>query len=134
MKRQMKLTIGVFLFCFLLLPISFGFSAEIYKWTDKDGKLIFSDTPPPPGVDSEIKKFEKPQPKEKPKPKTVPPQPKLDASPPPRIETATKKPQPEPTVIEKPSVQTISPNAKRELFREKRSYESINVIMYMTSW
>ena len=61
MKSQMKLAIGVFLFCFFLLPVSFGFSAEIYKWTDKDGKLIFSDTPPPPGVDSEIKKFEEPQ-------------------------------------------------------------------------
>jgi hypothetical protein len=85
-------------------------------------------------VDSEIKKFEEPQSKEKPKPKTFPSQPKLDASPPPRAETATKKPQPEPTVREKPRVQTISPNSKSELFREKRSYESINVIMYMTSW
>ena len=98
MKSQMKLAIEVFIFWFILLPVSFGFSAEIYKWTDKDGKLIFSDTPPPPGVDSEIKKFVEPQ------------------------------------STEKPRVQTISPNSKSELFREKRPYESINVIMYMTSW
>ncbi len=134
MKSQMKLAIEVFLFWFILLPVSSGFSVEIYKWTDKDGRIIFSDTPPSTGVEPEIKKFEEPQSKEKPKPKTVPPQPKLDASPPPRVETATKKPQPESTVIEKPRVQTISPNSKSDLFREKRSYESINVIMYMTSW
>ena len=79
MKNQMKLTIGVFLFCFLLLPISSAFSTEIYKWTDKDGRIIFSDTPPSTGVELEIKKFEEPEPKEKPKPKTIPPQPKLDA-------------------------------------------------------
>jgi Domain of unknown function (DUF4124) len=134
MKKQMKLAIGVFLFWLILLPISFGFSTEIYKWTDKDGKLIFSDTPPPPGVDSEIKKFEEPQSKEKPKPQTVPSQPKLDASPPPRIETATKKPQPEPTVKEKAKLQADSPQPKSESFKEKRPYESVNVIMYMTAW
>jgi hypothetical protein len=134
MKSQTKLAIGVFLFCFILLPISSAVSTEIYKWIDKDGRIIFSDTPPSNGVEPEIKKFEEPQSKEKPKPKTVPSQPKLDASPPPRVETETKKPQPEPTVTEKPRVRTTSPNSKRDLFREKRSYESINVIMYMTSW
>ena len=130
----MKLAIGVFLISFLLLAISSAFSTEIYKWTDKDGRIIFSDTPPSTGVEPEIKKFEEPQSKEKPRSKTVPSQPKLDTSPPPRIETAIKKPQPEPTAIEKPRVETISPNPKSELLREKRSYESINVIMYMTSW
>ena len=134
MKSQTKLAIGVFLFCFLLLAISSAFSTEIYKWTDKDGRIIFSDTPPSTGVEPEIKKFEEPQSKEKPKPKRTPLQPKPDASPPPRVEEATKKPQPEPTVIEKPRVQTIPPNSRSELFREKRPYESINVIMYMTSW
>jgi hypothetical protein len=134
MKSQTKLAIGVFLFWLILLPISFGFSADIYKWTDKDGRIIFSDTPPSTGVEPEIKKFEEPKSKEKPKTKTVPSQPKPDASPPPRVETATKEPQPEPTVIEKPRVQTIPPNSKSELFREKRSYDSINVIMYMTTW
>jgi hypothetical protein len=134
MKSQTKLAIGVFLFWFILLPISLGFSTEIYKWTDKNGRIIFSDTPPSTGVEPEIKKFEDPQSKEKPKPKTIPPQPKLDVPPPSRVETAIKKPQPESTGIEKPRAQTISPNSKNELFREKRSYESINVIMYMTSW
>ena len=128
------MVIGVFLFCFLLFSISSAFSTEIYKWTDKDGRIIFSDTPPSTGVEPEIKKFEEPQSKEKPGPKTIPPQPKPDASPPSRAETATKKPQPESTVIEKPRAQTISPNSRSDLFREKRSYESINVIMYMTSW
>ena len=134
MKTHIKIIIGIFLLGFISFSTSSAFSTEIYKWTDKNGRIIFSDTPPSTGVEPEIKKFEEPQSKEKPGAKTIPPQPKLDASPPSRAETATKKPQPESTVMEKPRVQTISPNSKSELFREKRFYESINVIMYMTSW
>jgi hypothetical protein len=134
MKTHIKLIIGIFLVGFILSPTPSAFTTEIYKWIDKDGRIIFSDIPPSNGVEPEIKKFEEPQSKEKPKSKTIPPQPKLDTSPPPRVETATKKPQAEPTGIEKPRVQTISPSSKSELLREKRSYESINVIMYMTSW
>jgi len=49
---------AVFLVFIFLLPLSSLESGEIYKWKDKDGRIIFSDTPPPPGVDKEIKKFE----------------------------------------------------------------------------
>ena len=130
----MKLIIGILLFCLVLLLISSGFSGEIYKWTDKNGRIIFSDTPPPPGVDGEIKKYEEPQSKEKPKPKAVVPQAKPDASPPPVAGTAPQKPQAEPTVREKPKLPADSPQPKTEASREKRPYESINVIMYMTVW
>ena len=130
----MKRVVGIFLFCLLLLPPSLGSSTEIYKWIDKDGKIIFSDSPPPPGVDGEIKKFEEPQPKEKPKPKAVAPQTRPDASPPSGIETATKRPQAGPGAKEKPKLPPDSPQPKIEASREKRSYESINAIMYMTAW
>jgi hypothetical protein len=132
----LKVTTGIFLFCFLLLPISFGFSTEIYKWTDKNGKIIFSDSPPPPGVDGEIKKFEEPQApqsKEKPKPKAVVPQARPDASPPPATGTAIQRPQVDPALKEKPKAPADSPQPITAS-REKRPYESINVIMYMTVW
>ncbi len=32
-------------------------SGEIYKWTDQNGNVVFSDTPPPPGVKGEIREF-----------------------------------------------------------------------------
>ena len=130
----MKRVVGIFLFCLLLLPPSLGSSAEIYKWIDKDGRMIFSDTPPPPGVDGEIRKFEEPQAKEKPGSKTVSPQAKPGASPPAGVESAIKKPQTEPTAKEKPKLPPDSPQPKIEASREKRPYESVNVIMYMTTW
>jgi glutaredoxin len=58
MKNQFKGIITILLFLIFLLPASSAVSAEIYKWKDKDGHIIFSDTPPPPGVEEvEIKKF-----------------------------------------------------------------------------
>ncbi len=30
---------------------------SIYKWKDKDGNVVFSDHPPPPGVNAEVKEF-----------------------------------------------------------------------------
>jgi hypothetical protein len=57
----------------VLLPLSSGISAEIYKWEDKNGKIHFSDSPPPAGVGAEIKQFkEEPAPKENIKPKASP--------------------------------------------------------------
>ena len=128
----MKRIIGIFVLCLLFFPISSGFSDEIYKWTDKNGRIIFSDSPPPPGVDGEIKKFEEPQApqsKEKPKPKAVAPQARPDASQPPSTGTATKTSQPE-----KSKPPGASPQPRIEASREKRPYESIDVIMYMTVW
>jgi len=47
------------LIIYMLLSISSpGMSAEIYKWTDKDGKIFFSDTPPPSDVDTQVKQFQ----------------------------------------------------------------------------
>ena len=51
-----------------LSPASSAVSGEIYKWRDKDGNIVFSDTPPPPGVNAEIKEF-KEESTEKPKTK-----------------------------------------------------------------
>jgi hypothetical protein len=99
MKNQLKLTVGMFLLCFALLAISSAASSEIYKWKDKDGKIHYSDTPPPPGLEAEIRKFKE-----------------------------------EPAANVKSSPKVSLPQPKSEAIREKRSYSSINVIMYMTSW
>ena len=58
MKNQSQLMITILLLSlFLSLPY-LAISAEIYKWKDKDGNIVFSDTPPPPGVEEvDIKKF-----------------------------------------------------------------------------
>ena len=57
MKNRFKGIIIIILFIIFLLRASSSVSGEIYKWRDKDGNIIFSDTPPPPGVDVEIKEF-----------------------------------------------------------------------------
>lgn len=75
MKNQIKRIVILFLLILFLTPISFADSAEIYKWRDKDGNIVFSDSPPPPGVDAEIKKFREDS-VERPKTKEGPPGPK----------------------------------------------------------
>jgi glutaredoxin len=57
MKKQFKGVMTIVLFITLLLPASSAVSGEIYKWEDKDGNIVFSDTPPPSGVGVEIKEF-----------------------------------------------------------------------------
>ncbi len=57
MKSRFKGIIVIILFVIFLSPASSSVSGEIYKWKDKDGNIIFSDTPPPPGVEVEIKEF-----------------------------------------------------------------------------
>jgi len=80
MKDQLKLTVGIFLLGVILLPISTAFSSEFYRWKDKDGKIHYSDSPPPAGMETEIKTFkEEPAPKESPRPKANLPQPKSEA-------------------------------------------------------
>jgi hypothetical protein len=34
----------------ILVALSFGVSAEVYRWVDKDGRVHYSDQPPPPGA------------------------------------------------------------------------------------
>ncbi len=72
-KKLIKFGTAIILLHLVLLPISSGMSAEIYKWKDKDGNIFFSDTPPPPGVNTEIKKF-KDEPSGKTSPKAGSPQ------------------------------------------------------------
>ena len=57
MKSQFKGIIVIILFVIFLSPASSSVFGEIYKWKDKDGNMIFSDTPPPSGVDVEVKEF-----------------------------------------------------------------------------
>ena len=84
MRTQFQLSLGIFLL-FVLLPISSGISAEIYKWEDKNGKIHYSDSPPPAGVGAEIKQFkDEPAPKENFKPKVTP-------SPPPPMSERVKE-------------------------------------------
>ena len=40
---------ALFLICFFLLSLSGGACAAIYKWVDADGRVQFSDQPPPGG-------------------------------------------------------------------------------------
>jgi len=39
--------------CFFVLLVSFSAFSQMYKWRDKDGNLVVSTTPPPPGVQCE---------------------------------------------------------------------------------
>ena len=57
MKNQFKRIMVVFLFVICFTSASSLESAEIYKWKGGDGHTVYSDTPPPPGVDTEVKKF-----------------------------------------------------------------------------
>ena len=97
MENRFKGIIVIVLFVTFILLASSAVSGEVYKWRDKDGNIIFSDTPPPPGVEVDIKEFK---------------------------EGATDKPKAKENI----------PKLKSESIREKRPYEDINVIMYMTAW
>ena len=66
MDQKFRLIVILSLLSSLLLPQSFAISGEVYQWKDKEGRIYFSDTPPPPGADVEIKKF-KEDPVERPK-------------------------------------------------------------------
>jgi len=68
MKNRFKGIIVTILFVIFVSPASSVVSGEIYKWKDKDGNIVFSDTPPPTGVNAEKKEF-KEESTEKPKTK-----------------------------------------------------------------
>jgi glutaredoxin len=68
MKNRFKGIILTILLLTILSPTSSAVSGEIYKWKDKDGNIVFSDTPPPTGVNAEKKEF-KEESTEKPKTK-----------------------------------------------------------------
>jgi glutaredoxin len=68
MKNRLKGIMVTILLLTILSPASSAVSGEIYKWKDKDGNIVFSDTPPPTGVNAEKKEF-KEESTEKPKTK-----------------------------------------------------------------
>ena len=56
----MKSPIQLFTFLAILLATA-TVAAQVYKWVDKDGKVQYTDTPPPPGATkAEPKKVEMP--------------------------------------------------------------------------
>ncbi|MGO9093448.1 MAG: glutaredoxin domain-containing protein [bacterium] len=74
----MRRIIPILLLLIFLSPVSSTVSGEIYTWKDKNGNVIFSDTPPPPGVNAEVKEF-KEDAAERPKAKESPQRPKKEA-------------------------------------------------------
>jgi glutaredoxin 3 len=74
MKNPLRRITVILLFIFFLSPASSAVSGDYYKWKDKDGNVIFSDIPPPPGVNAEIKEF-KQDTTERPKTKEYPQRP-----------------------------------------------------------
>ncbi|HXX34836.1 MAG TPA: glutaredoxin domain-containing protein [Thermodesulfobacteriota bacterium] len=74
----MRRIIPILLLLIILSPVSSVVSGEIYQWKDKDGNVVFSDTPPPPGVNAEIKEF-KEDTTERPRAKEYPQKPKKEA-------------------------------------------------------
>ncbi len=56
-KNRFRRIMSILLIVIFLSPASSAVSVEIYKWKDKDGNVVFSDAPPPPGVNAEIKEF-----------------------------------------------------------------------------
>lgn len=57
MKNRFKGIIVIILLLTILSPTSSVVCGEIYKSKDKDGNIIFSDMPPPQGVNAEKKEF-----------------------------------------------------------------------------
>jgi glutaredoxin len=78
MINQFRWILTVLLVVIFLSLTTSAISGEIYKWIDKDGNIHFSDTPPPPGVDAEIKRF-KEEPTEKPRTKWDTSKPRIDS-------------------------------------------------------
>jgi len=101
------LSILLFVLLFPFLPSAWG---EIYQWTDKNGNVVFSDTPPP-GKEAKIKHLRE----------------EGVFTAPPREETA------------KPEIKNENRNAapsqdqEREAKRKKR-IRDVNVVMYSTNW
>jgi glutaredoxin len=54
--KIMRILFRIIPACFFLLLISFSAFSQVYKWRDKDGNLVVSMTPPPPGVKCEQQK------------------------------------------------------------------------------
>jgi glutaredoxin len=56
----MKILVRITVASLLTLSFSCLAFSQIYKWRDKDGNLVISTTPPPPGIKWEKRKIEQP--------------------------------------------------------------------------
>jgi len=104
MRSQLRRIILILLLLMFLSPVCSAVSGEIYQWKDKDGNVVFSDTPPPPGINAEIRQFK---------------------------EDTTERPRAKENL---PRAKENPQRPKREALKEKRPYGDIQVILYMTSW
>jgi len=57
MKNWLRRVIVTIFLVTFISPASNAVSGEIYRWKDRDGNIVFSDTPPPLGVSAEKKEF-----------------------------------------------------------------------------
>lgn len=72
--------IAVFLFSLIYVCLATpAASAEIYKWIDQNGNVVFSDTPPPPGMKGEIRELKEDR-NERPKAEGYPRKPKNEGT------------------------------------------------------
>jgi glutaredoxin len=101
---MMKPFLGMIVFILLCLSPSLPSFAQIYKWTDKNGNVVFSDTPP---SSSEGKKV-----------KVLP-------------ERREPVPQEE---IKQGAVNRETAGPAASSSKEKRQYGDIEVLLYMTEW
>jgi len=112
-----KIVIIVLFSAFLFL--SMAGAAEVYRWKGKDGKVYYSDTPPPPGVDVTIKKFGD----------DAPDKPSVDKK---QAEKPPEKPTGKPP--EKPPEKVTPSSVGKGEETEKRPFRNVSAIMYVTSW
>ena len=96
-KNRFGRIVSILLAAIFFSPASSAVSFDYHQWKDKDGNVVFSDIPPPSGVNLEIKEF------------------KQDTT-------------------ERPETRGYPQRSKNESLKQKRPYEDIHVIMYMTSW
>jgi len=101
----MILFFKIIVFTFLSISLSSPVFSQTYKWKDKDGNIMFSDTAPS-GVDAEKAKV-------------------LKERETPGAEKAEIKP-------EERTPEAPSPIAVQS--KEKREYQDIEVILYLTEW
>lgn len=78
MKRRSKWIAAVLFYLICVSLATPTVSSEIYKWTDRNGNVVFSDTPPPPGVKGEIREIREDR-TERPKAEGYSPKPKNEA-------------------------------------------------------
>jgi glutaredoxin len=100
----MSVWIGLIVFILLWLSLPSAAFPQIYKWTDRDGNIVFSDTPPAGADEKKVKVLKE---REGPKP---------------------------PEGIARRQGTSELPIPAVSQGREKREYRDIEVHLYMTEW